>query len=385
MGAIRVATGLSTRAGGAAAAAEAAATTAKSLGAPCDLAAIFASASHAGDAVEIAEAVRDRLAPRALFGATGGSVAEGRREVEDEPAVAVWAAHLPGTNLEPFFVEFAETPDGPTFLGWPDAIPDEATVVLVADPFTFPADLLLRRAEVERPGMVVVGGLASGAREPGGHRIWSQDRVANGGAAGVVVSGRTRVRALVSQGCRPLDRPATVTRAERNIVYELAGAPPLDRIREAWTTASPEDRALMQRGLHVGRVVDEYKTEFARGDFLIRNVMGIDEESGAMAVGDLVEVGETIQFHVRDAATADEDLRHAAASVAPPAGAMLFTCNGRGSHLFGVPDHDAALLSDAWRKPLAGLSCSGEIGPVGGRNFLHGFTASTALFYDAHA
>jgi small ligand-binding sensory domain FIST len=137
----------------------------------------------------------------------------------------------------------------------------------------------------------------------------------------------------------------------------------------------------MQMGLHIGRVVDEYKTEFRRGDFLVRNVLGADERTGAVAVGDIVEVGETVQFHVRDAASADGDLREMVRSVDPPAAAILFTCNGRGSRLFGLPDHDATIISDALGAPLAGFFCAGELGPVGGRNFLHGFTASLALFY----
>ncbi|HEX9695174.1 MAG TPA: FIST N-terminal domain-containing protein [Actinomycetota bacterium] len=377
-----VATGLSTDADGVAAAAEAASAAARGLnGASCDLAAIFVSAAHADAAVEIAAAIHVALQPGALIGATAGTVAEGAREVEDRPAIAVWAAHLPGTTVEPFSVEFTETPDGPTFLGWP-APPADAAVIVLADPYTVPVDRLLSRVNDEQPGLTIVGGLASGASRPGGHRIWQGDEVANGGAAGVVIRGRVGVRALVSQGCRPIGTPATVTNAERNLIVELAGLPPIERLRDLWIEASPDDRALIQRGLHIGRVVDEYKTEFERGDFLIRNVMGADESTGAMAVGDLVGVGETVQFHVRDAASADEDLRRAAASVEPPAGAMLFTCNGRGSHLFGAPDHDAGVLAAAWRAPLAGMSCSGEIGPVGGRAFLHGFTASVALFYD---
>lgn len=377
-----VATGLSTDPDGVAAAAEAAQQARSDLGgAPCDLAVIFVSAAHADAAIEIAGAVHIALEPGALIGATGGTVAEGAREIEDRPAVAVWAARLPDTTVEPFSLEFTETPDGPTFLGWP-APPADAAVILLADPFTAPVDHLLDNVNAEQPGLTIVGGLASGARTPGGHRIWQGTEVSNGGAAGVVIRGRVKVRTLVSQGCRPIGTPGTVTGAERNVIVELAGLPPVERLRDLWIEASPDERTLIQRGLHIGRVVDEYKTEFERGDFLIRNVMGADETTGAMAVGDLVSVGETVQFHVRDAATADEDLRGAAASVPPPAGALLFTCNGRGSHLFGMPDHDASVLTAAWNAPLAGMSCSGEIGPVGGRAFLHGFTASLALFYD---
>ena len=184
----------------------------------------------------------------------------------------------------------------------------------------------------------------------------------------------------MSQGCRPLGRAFVVTRAERNMIYELAGRPALDRVQELYQEADEDDRRLLQQGIHVGRVIDEHKPDFQRGDFLVRNVLGADKESGAIAVGDVVDVGSTVQFHVRDAATADEDLRSLLAGECAEA-ALLFTCNGRGTRLFGTPDHDAEIVSDALGGvPLSGFFAAGELGPVGGRNFLHGFTASLALF-----
>lgn len=352
-------------------------------GESCDLAFVFASIHHAPAAVEIAKTIRSVLDPAALLGATGEAIVGGPREVEGEPAISVWAARLPETSLATYAVEFTETPDGPAFLGWPDEFPEDAGVLMLADPFTFPADHLLRQLNRDRPGITVIGGMASGGVAVGEHRLWVDAEVRNGGAVGALVRGRVKVRALVSQGCRPIGRPATVTGAERNIIYELAGQSPVDRIRETFAQASAEERSLMQGGLHIGRVVDEYKTEFQRGDFVIRNLLGVDESSGAVAVGDLVSVGETVQFHVRDAASADEDLRLMVSSVPRPEGALMFTCNGRGSRLFGVPDHDARLVSERFGgAPLAGLFCAGELGPVGGKNFLHGFTASLALFYE---
>nr|MDP9006656.1 FIST C-terminal domain-containing protein [Actinomycetota bacterium] len=176
--------------------------------------------------------------------------------------------------------------------------------------------------------------------------------------------------------------PMTVTRGEHQIVYELAGRPALERVQELVASLDPSDLALVEQGLHVGRVIDEHKLDYGRGDFLIRNVLGADREVQAVAVGDEVDVGDTLQFQVRDADSADEDLRQLMASERAD-GALLFTCNGRGSHLFGSADHDAGIISDALGGvPLAGMSCAGEIGPVGGRSFLHGFTASVALFRD---
>jgi small ligand-binding sensory domain FIST len=188
---------------------------------------------------------------------------------------------------------------------------------------------------------------------------------------------------LVSQGCKPIGEPYAVTGADRNVLLTVGGRPPLERLKETFASSDETDRRAMQTGLHVGRVVDEYKTEFRRGDFLVRNVLGADEESGAIAVGDQIRIGETVQFHVRDAASADVDLREMVGAVERPAGALLFTCNGRGTRLFGVGDHDAAIVSDAFGPAIAGFFAAGELGPVGGKNYLHGFTASLALFYDS--
>jgi small ligand-binding sensory domain FIST len=226
----------------------------------------------------------------------------------------------------------------------------------------------------------IIGGLASAAASPGGNRLVLDDRVVEEGAVGVFVDGGIEVRTLVSQGCRPIGRPYVVTRAEQNLIEELAGKPAIERLQELAADATEEERELLRRGLHMGLVVDEHKAEFGRGDFLVRNLLGADEGSGALAVGEQVAVGQTVQFHVRDAAAADEDLREMLSGVDADA-ALLFTCNGRGRHLFTVPDHDAGMVEKLLGPiPLAGAFCAGEIGPVGGRNFLHGFTASLALF-----
>jgi small ligand-binding sensory domain FIST len=379
---IRVGSGLSTEPDARRAAEQACAQAREPLhGEPCDLAFVFVSPHHTTTLAEVVATTLNALRPAALLGCVGIWIVGGTREIEDAPAVSVWAGHLPGAELDPFALEYGRTPDGETFLGWPDDVPDGATAIVIADPFTFPADDWLRALGDTHPEVLVIGGLASGARAPGETRLVIDREVRNGGAAGVLVSGGVEVRALVSQGCKPVGMPYAVTAAEGQVISELGGKPPLERIRETYAASDEIDRKAMQLGLHVGRVVDEYKTEFRRGDFLVRNLLGADEQSGAVAVGDRVGLGETIQFHVRDAASADEDLRQLIATADRPAGALLFTCNGRGSRLFGVPDHDASVVAGALGSPLAGFFCAGELGPVGGRNFLHGFTASLALFY----
>jgi len=343
-----------------------------------DLAVLFVTPPHAGALEDAAAAVRSALRPRTLLGCAAESVVGGPREVEREPAVALWAGRT--GPLSGFHLTLVETPDGDALTGWPDAPPPDATaLLLLADPFSFPVDAFLARLDDERPGLPVVGGLASAAHGPGGNRLVVDGRVVDHGAVAAFLGAGVEVTSVVSQGCRPVGHPFVVTKSERNIVYELAGRPAIERLQELAAALPEDDRRLLTHGLHLGRVIDERKAEFGRGDFLVRNVLGGDRDSGALAIGDLVDVGATTQFQVRDAASADEDLRELLAGH-DAQGALLFTCNGRGTHLFGVPDHDASIVSETLADaPLAGMFCAGELGPVGGRNFLHGFTASVVL------
>jgi small ligand-binding sensory domain FIST len=347
----------------------------------CDLAVCFASTHHVGAFEDIGPALRNILEPRVLIGGTAVAVAGGPREIEENPALTVFAARLDGATLTPVTLRVQETPDGAALTGWPSLDSSPASLLLFADPFTFPVDAFLQRVNRDLPGLQIIGGLASAAGSAGGNRLVLDDRVVDEGAVGVFVDGGAiEVRTLVSQGCRPIGRPYVVTRGEQNLIEELGGKPAIERLQELAGAASEEERELLRRGLHVGLVVDEHKAEFGRGDFLVRNLLGADESSGALAVGEQVAVGQTVQFHVRDAGAADEDLREMLTGVDAEA-ALLFTCNGRGRHLFTVPDHDAGMVENLLGPiPLAGAFCAGEIGPVGGRNFLHGFTASLALF-----
>jgi small ligand-binding sensory domain FIST len=230
--------------------------------------------------------------------------------------------------------------------------------------------------------------MASGGAGPGDGPLVLDGAVVAGGAAGVLLRGPVGIRSIVSQGCRPVGRPMVITKGRENVIAELGGRTPLAQLQELWQSLAPAEQALMQRGVHVGRVINEYQGEFQRGDFLVRNVLGLDRDSGALAITEHVRVGQTVQFHVRDAETADEDL-HAllqldlSAHERPPAGALVFSCNGRGTRLFKQPHHDArAVRSEAGAVPLAGFFAAGELGPVGGQNFIHGFTASVVLFED---
>jgi small ligand-binding sensory domain FIST len=293
---------------------------------------------------------------------------------------AAFAACLPGVELEPLVLTTESTPDGTAIVGWPDRDIEPDLLLLAVDPFTFPTDAFLQRVRDDRPDLTILGGFASGSNRPGGNRLLVDGQQWAQGAAGVLLSG-ANATTVVSQGCRPIGDPFVVTRGERNFVAELGGRPALDRLRELADGASEDDRALLQQGgLQLGFVVDEHRAEFGRGDFLVRSVVGADRDTGAIAVGEQVAIGRTVQFHVRDAAAADDELR-ALLTGREARGAVMFTCNGRGRGMFGEPGHDAGVVAELLGPiPLAGMFCAGEIGPVGGQNFLHGFTASLALF-----
>jgi small ligand-binding sensory domain FIST len=189
----------------------------------------------------------------------------------------------------------------------------------------------------------------------------------------------------VSQGCRPIGRPFVVTKAHDNVIEHLGGKPALAVLRDTVNELPEPERQKLANGLFVGRAINEYRENWGRGDFLVRNVMGVDQEAGALAVTDYVRVGQTVQFHMRDAATATEDLalllEGRATPERPPAGGLLFSCNGRGTRMFEQPCHDVGAARKAMPKtPVAGFFAAGELGPVGGRNFIHGHTASFALF-----
>ncbi len=345
-----------------------------------DLLVCFASPHHAGAFDDVMGGLRKLLEPEAAIGATMVGVAGGGLEVENSPGLAVFAASFGAGRVDAIALETRETDDGYEIAGWPDSVPARGTMLMLAEPYSFPIGDFLTVCNERLPGVTVLGGMASAGTRAGMNRISLDDRVFDQGAVALLCSDDIPVRAVVSQGCRPIGMPLTVTSAERNLVHELAGQPAMARLQEIVHAASESDRELMRNGLHLGVVVDEHKLDFARGDFLVRNVLGADRRNGAIAIGDRVDVGTTVQFQVRDAASADDDLRALLAGVSGEA-ALMFTCNGRGTHLFPEPNHDAGAIEELiGPAPLAGAFCAGEIGPVGGRNFLHSFTASIAVF-----
>ena len=352
-------------------------------GEACDLCLIFLGAPHLTQAKMVLSAVHAALEPAHLIGCGAGGVVGPGREVESGPGAVVWAASLPGAAIETHHLLLEPGDAEAELAGVPAARPGDALIVL-ADPNSFPADLLLAQLNDESPGVPVLGGLAS-ASAAGSAALFRDGEVLDEGAVACSVAG-VEVMPCVSQGASPVGPEMTITAADGNVIHELASAPAIERLREAIGALAPAEQAMAAGGLMLGLVIDENQPEYERGDFLVRPVIGADPESGSVAIGERVRVGQTVRMHVRDGASADEDLREAlgarveAIGSGSAAGALLFTCNGRGAHMFDVPDHDANAIGDALGAPVGGFFCAGEIGPVGGRNFLHGFTATMAIF-----
>ncbi len=310
------------------------------------------------------------------------------REYEEQKCLVIWTAHLPGCDLVPMHLEFERSSDGGAIVGWPDEIsgpwPAQSKLIAIAEPFEFPMDGLLERFNEDRPDVEILGGMASGALSPDESRLLLNSETFQKGAVVIRTSGTNYIQTVVSQGCRPIGEPMIVTQSERNILYQLGGEPALVKLKKIFDTLPTREQRMIESGLHVGRAISEYQDQFGYGDFLVRNVISLDTETGGIMVADYIPVGQTVQFHIRDHETADAEMQQLLSNKVNevhPKSAILFTCNGRGTHMFPDVHHDAALLRQTLgTDKIAGFFAAGELGSVGGKNFLHGFTASTAIF-----
>ena len=344
---------------------------------PFDLLLVFVRPQTDPAGAEILAGLREHLTPRRFIGCTAGGVVGAGREIEDQAATAVLAARLPGVQVDPL----PDLDEDEVDLR-PDSL--QACIVLV-DPFSTATEALLNRLDQLAPGVPVIGGVASWASAPGRNRLSQDGEVTNSGLVGVTLRGDVRVSTIVSQGCRPVGDWFTVTGSRSNLIQELDGKPPLEVLQDVFAEASADDQKLMRSGILLGRGVATQPDDLGHGSFLIRVVLGADRESGAISVADRVREGEYVQFHVRDAQSARDDLEMLLTPQVfeeTAAGALLFTCNGRGERFFGERDADVAIIGNALGEqvPVTGFFCGGEIGPIGSANFVHGYTASLAVF-----
>ena len=347
-------------------------------GAACDVAVVFASGDHLGAAATMLQTVQEVLAPKTLIGCGAGGTLGGGREIEEGTSISVWAAALGGGSATAFIAD-ADGGELPDLAG-------AAGAVLLADPWSFNAEPVLRELSETAPGLPLVGGLASARTDDGAGSLFMGDEVVSEGAVGLRFDG-VDFLPCVSQGAAPVGPELTITAGEGHVISELAGKPALEKLREVVMELPPEETALLESGLLLGVVIDSNKPDYVQGDFLVRGVVGADPDTGALAIGADVRPGQVVRLHARDADSADRDLRDALAARREalggprPAGALVFSCNGRGRGMFGSRDHDAhAVAEEFGGSPAAGFFAAGEIGPVGGEYFLHSFTATVAVF-----
>jgi small ligand-binding sensory domain FIST len=355
-----------------------------------DLLFMFASDSYGNQLEDLVQAIYRESGARSLLGCTGQGIIGQARELEDEAALALLALSLPGIELFPVHLtqDSLVQADAATLPVLTHTTSLEVNGwILLADPYTLDPEQMIALFSEAYPGLPVVGGMASGDFRQQRTYLFLNDRVLKEGALALPVGGDYTLKTVVSQGAMPVGEAWMVTAAERNIIFSISGRPAYEVLIETFRGLTPERQEQARRNLLVGLAVDEYKAEFGRGDFLIRNLMALDPASGAIAISAEPRIGQTIQFQLRDSAAADEDLRELLGKVTPalennpPLAGVVFSCNGRGQGLFGTPDHDAHAINEQLGSlPLAGFFCNGEIGPVGSQTFLHGFTASLGLF-----
>lgn len=357
------------------------------LGATPDLVAMFVSRDLAAESAVLTRLACARFADSLVLGCSASGVIGDGRELEQAPALSLTAAVMPDVKLRP--LRFEGLPPRPQ--DWPERLgiaPDVGPAfVLLADPFSLDADAFVRGLDIAYPGAVKIGGLASGADAPGGNALFLGDEVFDSGAVGAALWGDVAVDTLVAQGCRPIGEPFIVTRSEGSVIHELDRGRPLEVLQRLYLTLDEADQALARQSLFLGIEMRDQRRAYEPGDFLIRNVVGSRPETGAIAVGGRLESYQVVQFHLRDARTAAADLdarldRYGREASSPPLeGGLLFSCLGRGRRLYGEDDHDSrALRRRLGEVPLGGFFCNGEIGPVGGRTFLHGYTSAFGLF-----
>ena len=361
-------------------------------GQPPDLAVVFVSPHHRTEYGKVVSLVRQYLPTARVFGCSGGGIIGNGVEVEQRPAVSITAGVLPGVEIVEFHLEADAIPDldaGPGL--WEELVKvtpsDDPQFVMVADPFSFPTQNLLLGLDFAFARAAKIGGLASGGQQQGGNALFLGEETYHSGAVGLALHGNITVDTVVAQGCRPIGHLMRITESRRNLLMSLDNKSPLAVLRELFEQSDDRDRGLMRHSLFLGVVMDEFLDTPKQGDFLIRNVVGMDERSGNLAIGELLKEGQVVQFHLRDADTSTDDLtsvldRYAADNRENQIqGALLFSCLGRGQYLYGRANHDTGIFQDKLGQvPLGGFFCNGEIGPVSGTTFLHGYTSSFGLF-----
>jgi small ligand-binding sensory domain FIST len=360
---------------------------------PADLGLVFISSAFTSEFSRLLPLLAERINVPVLIGCSGGgtigtTVAGETQESESQPGVSLTLAYLPGVELQTFHTAASELPDldGPPN-AWIDLIgvspATKQHFILLSGSLSGGINDLLQGLDFAYPGSVTLGGQASGGGFGSRIALFCNDQLYRDGVVGLALSGNIILETIVAQGCRPIGKPLQVTKGDRNIIIELEDKVPLAVLRDLVSDLSDEDRTLAQNWLFVGVAMDEFKLDLEPGDFLIRSILGVDPSAGAIAIGDQVRPGQRLQFHIRDAGTSEEELDYLLEQYqdknpdsSTAVAALMFTCMGRGEGLYGRPNFDSELLQCYFQDiPISGFFCNGEIGPVGGKTFLHAFTS----------
>lgn len=344
-----------------------------------DLVFVFTSGEHTENLSGFAEALWGTFGDACVLGAASQGVIGAGREIEGRNAVSVTVGRLPGVAVEPVVVR---PEDGPWSVDrWRAEVRAERGLIVVADPFSFDLAAQLPTLQHAFPNVPIVGGLGSASPEQSSPRLLAGGGLHPGGLVGVGLSGRLRFVSAVAQGCRPLGAPMFVTHCEGNRIFELDGRPVVDVLRELYATLDPIDQALFGTALFLGvQMRDQH--EYAQGDFLIRNLVGISSDPTALVTAYIPERFQVVQLHVRDEQAARDDLARTLDGVTgAPRGGLLVSCVGRGEGLFGEPDHDSRRFAERFADaPIGGFFGNGEVGPVQGQSYVHGYTSVFGLF-----
>jgi small ligand-binding sensory domain FIST len=361
-------------------------------GRSADVAILFVSEHFASEYPRLSELLREALPGTILFGCSAKSVIGGGRELEDRCALSLTVGSLPCVSLRPFHIDprtvHPATGDAGAWQRIVGLAPtQEPHFVLLTDPFTADGEKVIHNLDTAFPNSRKVGGIASGGRGPGENALFLAEQTYRSGMVGLAMAGNVELDTIVAQGCRPIGTPMFVTRCSENLLQELDGRPALVVLHDLYRQLPKPDQELLQTSLFLGIEMNEHRSEYRRGDFLIRNIIGTDSQKGIIAIGAVLHPTMVVQFHLRDAATSAEDLDQRLARYrqeahyTSPLGALLFSCLGRGTYLYGRAGHDSeALRRHLGEIPIGGFFCNGEIGPVEGTTFLHGYTSSFGLF-----
>lgn len=352
---------------------------------------LFVSGSNLGDnAIAIRTALDELASDVPVFGCSAESLVGRGREIEGQTAASILLLSELSQPPMIYPMECLRTPDGPTVVGFTDEIIELARqsngMLVAACPQTFSVDRLITALEPERGAAVVpiLGGYCSSQNWESSSLLFCNNKVLNRGAVGLVLPPELHWQTIVSQGCRPIGDPMVVTALDGNTILGLGGRPALPMLRELFQRLPSHERDMAIDALLIGRAITEYCDTFSHGDFLIRNVQGVDTDVDGIVVTDRFQVGQTIRFHVRDAQGADADLTNLLSRVNKGGienkAGLLFSCNGRGHRMFSQPNHDALAIDKTFPGlPLAGIFAAGEFAPLANRNLTHGFTAVAAF------